>query len=274
MTGVNPMDSAGRIPNPTDMLRLDGKVALVTGASRGIGKATAALLARAGARVALVSRSQERLDTAIADIATDTGGDLRCYVANAGDQEQVLATVNAVKADFGRIDILVNNAATNPYFGPLVGLDVARAMKTTQVNVVGPLIWTQSVWDQWMCQHGGAVVNVASLGAYIVEQGAGYYASTKAALVNLTRQFAAELGPGVRVNAIAPGLVKTEMARVLWETKGDDVAAALPLARLGEPEDIAAAVLFLVSGASSWMTGETLVVDGGALSMPLSGMDR
>nr|WP_091676835.1 SDR family oxidoreductase [Amycolatopsis marina] len=256
------------------MLRLDGKVALVTGASRGIGKATAALLARAGARVALVSRSQERLDTAIADIATDTGGDLRCYVANAGDQEQVLATVNAVKADFGRIDILVNNAATNPYFGPLVGLDVARAMKTTQVNVVGPLIWTQSVWDQWMCQHGGAVVNVASLGAYIVEQGAGYYASTKAALVNLTRQFAAELGPGVRVNAIAPGLVKTEMARVLWETKGDDVAAALPLARLGEPEDIAAAVLFLVSGASSWMTGETLVVDGGALSMPLSGMDR
>lgn len=120
----------------------------------------------------------------------------------------------------------------------------------------------------------GAIVNMASLGAYIVEPGAAFYAATKGALVNLTKQFAAELGPNVRVNAVAPGLVKTDMARVLWEQKEIEIARRLPMRRLGEPADIANAVLFLVSDAASWITGHTMVVDGGALAMPLAGMEK
>lgn len=266
-------DSNGVPAVPADLFRLDGKVAIVTGASRGIGMATAGVLARMGAGVALVARREESLAKAVDELAgTGTEGRLRYYPANAGEPEQIAATVRQVMADFGRIDILVNNAATNPYYGPLTGIDAGRAGKTLQVNVTGPTLWTQEVWRAGMTEHGGAVVNMASLGAYIVEPGAGFYAVTKAALVNLTKQFAAELGPGVRVNAIAPGLVKTDMARVLWEGREDKIASALPLGRLGMPDDIANAVLFLVSDAASWLTGHTLVVDGGALAMPLAGM--
>lgn len=175
------------------------------------------------------------------------------------------ATVSGVIADLGRIDILVNNAATNPYYGPMAGLDMPSATKTVQVNMLGPILWTQHVWHAWMADNGGAIVNVASIGSFIVERGAGMYAATKAALIHLTRQFASELGPQARVNAVAPGLVKTELSRILWEGREKDIAPAVPLERLGTPHDIAAAVLFLASSASAWITGQTLVVDGGAL---------
>lgn len=268
------MTSGKRSADPMCRLRLDGKVALVTGASRGIGKASAGLLARSGAQVAMVSRSEQRLADAVADLRScDPGAVLRHYVANAGEPEQVDSTVEAVMADFGRVDILVNNAGTSPYYGPLTGIDMPRALKTAQVNVLGPVLWTQRVWHDWMCEHGGSVVNIVSLGAYVVERGAGYYAATKAALANLTKQFAAELGPKVRVNAIAPGLVKTDMARVLWEGREDELARRMPLRRLGTPGDIASAVHFLSSDASSWLTGQTIVVDGGALAMPPLEMD-
>jgi NAD(P)-dependent dehydrogenase (short-subunit alcohol dehydrogenase family) len=164
--------------------------------------------------------------------------------------------------------VLVNNAATNPYMGPSIGIDLARYDKTWQVNLRGPLVWTQAAWRAGMGERGGVVVNVASIGGLSIEPTIGIYNTTKAALIHLTKTLAAELGPAVRVNAVAPGLVKTDMARALWEPNEDAIAKHLPLRRLGEPGDIAAAVLFLCSDTASWITGHTLVVDGGALVAP------
>ncbi|SFB40727.1 NAD(P)-dependent dehydrogenase, short-chain alcohol dehydrogenase family [Amycolatopsis marina] len=256
-----------------ELFDLSGHVALVTGASRGIGLASAALLAEAGARVVLVARDEGRLALAAEKLTAIAGADrVHKYSCNAGSADQVDDTIGRVMADLGRIDILVNNAATNPYYGPMSGLDMPRAEKTAQVNMLGPILWIQQAWSAWMREHGGVVINVASIGPFIVEQGAGMYAATKAALIHLTRQFAAELGPGVRVNAVAPGLVKTELSRTLWEDREDSIASALPLGRLGAARDIAASVLFLSSAASAWMTGHTMVIDGGALATPPIGV--
>jgi NAD(P)-dependent dehydrogenase (short-subunit alcohol dehydrogenase family) len=245
-------------------ISLDGKVALVTGASRGIGRATAALLAASGAKVMLSSRKLDALKEAAGTMVGETD----VFEANAGDAEQAEACVAATLERFGQVDILVNNAATNPYMGPSIDIDLARYDKTFQVNLRGPLVWTQAVWRVWMRDHGGAVVNVASVGGIGIEPSIGIYNTTKAALIYLTRTLAAELAPGVRVNAVAPGLVKTDMARALWEPAEDVLAKRMPLHRLGEPSDIASGVLYLVSDMSSWMTGHTLVIDGGGLVRP------
>ena len=245
-------------------VRLDGKVALVTGASKGIGRAIGAALAASGARVMLSSRKQDALDEA----AGAMDGEVATYAANAGEPEQAEACVEATMDKFGVVDILVNNAATNPYIGPSIDIDLARYDKTLQVNLRGPLVWTQLAWNASMREHGGAVINIASVGAMGIEPRIGIYNTTKAALVYLTRTLAADLAPGVRVNAIAPGLVKTDMARALWEPNEAALAKHLPLRRLGEPEDIGKAALFLASEQSSWITGHTLVVDGGALISP------
>ena len=168
---------------------------------------------------------------------------------------------------FGSVDILVNNAATNPYYGPIIELDTPRADKTVRVNQSGYLEWTQAAWRSGMADHGGAVLNIASIGGLSVEGGIGWYNVTKAAVIHLTSQLAGELGPTVRVNAIAPGLVKTDFARALWEPAGgrNRPKSSCPLRRLGEADDIANAALFLCSDAASWITGQTLVIDGGAL---------
>jgi NAD(P)-dependent dehydrogenase (short-subunit alcohol dehydrogenase family) len=242
-------------------LRLDGKVALVTGASRGIGRAIAASFAEAGARVLISSRKEDALKEA----ASTMTGEVTWFAANAGDEDAAAACVDACVERLGGLDILVNNAATNPYMGPLVGLDKSRADKTVQVNQWAIVLWTQLAWRAAMESGGGAVVNVASIGGMSVEPSIGYYNVTKAAVIHLTKQLANELSPGVRVNAVAPGLVKTDMARALWEPAEDAIAARLPLRRLGEPDDIANAALFLASDAASWLTGHTMVVDGGAL---------
>jgi NAD(P)-dependent dehydrogenase (short-subunit alcohol dehydrogenase family) len=165
----------------------------------------------------------------------------------------------------------VNNAATNPYMGRSIDIDLPRFDKTWQVNYRGPVVWCQEVWRASMREHGGSIVNIASVGGLSVETHIGHYNVTKAALIHLTRTLAADLAPGVRVNAIAPGLVKTDMARALWEPAEEAVAARMPLRRLGEPVDIANAALFLVSDLGSWITGHTLVVDGGALLGPSLG---
>ncbi|CAN5657453.1 SDR family oxidoreductase [soil metagenome] len=247
-------------------LRLDCKVALVTGASRGIGRAVAEAYAAAGARVVLSSRKAD----ALAEAAAGIDGETMVFAANAGDPDAAEACVAATVERFGGLDILVNNAATNPYFGPAADIDLPRYDKTWQVNVRGLHVFTQAAWRAAMAERGGAVVNVASIGGLSVEAGIGIYNTTKAAVIHLTKAMAAELGPTVRVNAIAPGLVKTDMARALWEADGERIARRLPLRRLGEPADIANAAVFLASDAASWITGHTLVVDGGALVAPTS----
>jgi NAD(P)-dependent dehydrogenase (short-subunit alcohol dehydrogenase family) len=247
-------------------LSLEGKVALVTGASRGIGKAIAEAFAAAGAQVMLSSRKQEALESVKAGIGR--GDDVGVFAANAGEPDQAEAAVQATMDAFGSVDILVNNAATNPYMGPNIEIDLPRYDKTLQVNLRGPLVWTQAAWRASMQANGGVVLNIASIGGLTVEPSIGIYNMTKAALIHLTKTLAAELSPGVRVNAIAPGLVKTDFARALWEPAEEQVARRTPLHRLGEPEDIAAAALFLASDLSSWITGHTLVVDGGAMVRP------
>jgi NAD(P)-dependent dehydrogenase (short-subunit alcohol dehydrogenase family) len=240
---------------------LDGRVALVTGASRGIGRAIAAQLAASGAKVMLSSRKQDALDEAAATMTGEVG----THAANAGDPEQAEACVAATVARFGKVDILVNNAATNPYMGRSIEIDLPRYDKTLKVNLRGPLVWTQLAHRASMAEHGGSVINIASIGGLSVESSIGVYNTTKAALIYLTKTLAAELGPGVRVNAIAPGLVKTDFARALWEEHEEALARRLPTKRLGVPEDIAGTALFLASDLSSWITGQTIVVDGGAL---------
>ncbi|MFP3900440.1 MAG: SDR family oxidoreductase [Acidimicrobiia bacterium] len=242
-------------------ISLEGKVALVTGASRGIGKAIAAAYAEAGAAVMLSSRKQDALEAAAADMKGETA----VFPAHAGDPEQIAACVAATVERLGGLDILVNNAATNPYMGPSIDIDLPRFDKTWQVNYRGPVVWVQEAWRAAMRDHGGVILNMASVGGLSVESQIGHYNVTKAALIHLTRTLAAELAPGVRVNAIAPGLVKTDMARALWEPNEQAIASHMPLRRLGEPADIANAALFLASDMASWVTGETLVVDGGAL---------
>ena len=242
------------------MSDLTNKVALVTGASRGIGRAIAAAYAEAGARVLLSSRKQDALEEA----AKTMTGHVEVFAANAGEADQAEACVQACIERLGGCDILVNNAAANPYMGPLLGLDEGRAAKTVKVNQWGPILWSQLAVQQWMREHGGSIINIASTGGLSVTPGIAYYSATKAALINLTKQLAAELAPNIRVNAIAPGLVKTDFARALWEPNEAAIAKSMPLNRLGEPEDIANLALFLVSEQSSWMTGQTVVIDGGA----------
>ena len=243
-------------------LRLDGKVALVTGGSKGIGKAIAAAFAEAGARVMISSRKAEALEKA----AGEMKGEVQWHAANAGDPAAAEACVTDTIERLGGLDILVNNAAANPYMGPLMGIEVGHMDKIHQVNQRALITWTQLAWRQAMKEHGGTVINISSIGGISQgKSGISYYDISKAAVIHMTTKLAAELAPSVRVNAIAPGLVKTDFARALWEPAEEAVASHMPLKRLGEPEDIAAAATFLASDAASWITGITMVVDGGAL---------
>lgn len=240
-------------------ISLRGKTALVTGASRGIGKAIAKSFVDAGAQVMLTSRKIDALQAA----ANEMDGETDVFAANAGDIDQGQACVDATMKRFGKIDILVNNAATNPYYGATLEVDSARFDKTFQVNLKGPLFWSQAVFKASMQNNPGVILNIASVGGLRAENGLGVYNLTKAAIIHLTTQLACELGR-TRVVGIAPGLVKTLFASVLIDNFGDKLAAALPTKRLGEPQDIANLALFLCSDLASWITGETYVIDGGA----------
>lgn len=240
-------------------ISLEGKVALVTGASRGIGKAIAKSYVEAGAKVMLMSRKEDVLRSA----ADEIGGDTAIFAGNAGDIETAQACVAATIKKFGQIDIFVNNAATNPYAGPTLGIDPARYDKTFQVNLRGPLFWCQAVWEAWMIDHPGVIINIASVGGLRAEGNLGVYNLTKAALIHLTKQLAGELGL-TRVVGIAPGLVQTDFAQMLVDNIGDALANRLPTKRLGVPQDIANLATFLASDLASWMTGETYLIDGGA----------
>ncbi|HPG24290.1 MAG: SDR family oxidoreductase [Spirochaetaceae bacterium] len=243
-------------------IRLDGKVAIVTGGSKGIGLGIARAFVEAGAQVMITSRKAEACAAAVAEL----GEGAHFEAGHVGREEDAERVVEATLERLGRIDVLVNNAATNPYAGPTIDVDRPRWDKTFETNLTAPMFWTQRVWRRFMKEHGGAVVNISSVGGLRTNPILGVYDVTKAAMIHLTKQLAAELAPRVRVNCLAPGLIRTDFARALWEgDKGNRVAASLPLRRLGEPEDIAAAALFLAADASSWVTGQTWAIEGGAL---------
>lgn len=245
-------------------ISLEGKTALVTGASKGIGKAIAMQFARSGANVMLSSRKQEQLEAAAAEIRESGAvGDVEVFAANAGNLEAAAACVAATIERFGGLNILVNNAATNPHYGRSLDIDEGRYDKTFEVNVRAPLFWAKEAWNAALKDEPGVIVNIASVGGLRAEQGLGVYNITKAAVIHMTRQLASELGP-TRVVGVAPGLVETDFAAVLVANFGGQLAARLPTKRLGDPADIANLTTFLASDAASWITGETYVIDGGA----------
>ena len=244
---------------------LSGRIALVTGASRGIGSAIAEALAEQGAKVVLSSRKQEGLDVEAARINERFAGRAEGVAAHAGRQEDLERLVTTVMERHGRIDILVNNAATNPYFGPMMNMEMPAWDKTFEVNLRGVFFLTKLVYEASMEANGGTIVNIASIGGLRPGFGLGAYNVTKAGVIMLTRQLAREIGSKVRVNAIAPGLIKTRFAEALWgnEELLKRVLESNPMGRIGSPEEIAGAVVFLVSDAASYINGEVIVIDGG-----------
>ncbi|GAA3534542.1 3-ketoacyl-ACP reductase [Aeromicrobium flavum] len=243
------------------MKRLEGRTAIVTGASRGIGLAAAEELVAEGARVVVTSRHQEAADEAARSIGENAVG----FAAHAVEEDAARACVDFTLDRFGSIDILVNNAGTNPAFGPVVSQDHGRFAKTMDVNLWAPILWSGLVWDAWMQEHGGTIINTASIGGMAVGPDLGIYHVSKAALIHVTKQLALELGPKVRVNAVAPGVVRTRLAEALWKEHEEAVAQRTPLGRIGEPRDIGSVIAFLAGDGAAWITGETIVIDGGQL---------
>ncbi|MFH8251346.1 SDR family oxidoreductase [Microbacterium sp. B2969] len=242
-----------------------GRVAVVTGASRGIGLAIAQRLARDGASVCLTARHADALAEVVAGFPAGTAIGV---AGGADDPAHRAEALGRARAEFGGLDILVNNAGINPVYGPLRDLDLDAARKILEVNVVGTLAWTQEALRHGLGagERPGAVVNLSSVSGLTPAPGIGWYGISKAAVAHLTATLAVELAPRVRVNAVAPAVVKTRFARALYEGREDQVAATYPLGRLGLPDDVAGTVAFLCGDESSWMTGQTLTLDGGLLA--------
>jgi NAD(P)-dependent dehydrogenase (short-subunit alcohol dehydrogenase family) len=248
-----------------DRFSLEGKVAIITGGSRGIGRAIALEYARAGADIVVASRKLDACKAAAEEIEK-LGGRVLAVAAHTGKPDQLEKLVDETLKHFGRIDILVNNAGTNPHFGATIDIEKGAWDKTFEVNVDGVFFLTQFVVNKWMREHGGVIVNMASVAGLRPAPMTGAYSVTKAALIMLTEVLATELGAyGIRVNAIAPGFIRTDMSKAVWTSDiFKERSKAFPVPRLGETEDIVGAALYLASDASAFMTGETIVIDGGA----------
>jgi NAD(P)-dependent dehydrogenase (short-subunit alcohol dehydrogenase family) len=243
------------------MTQLAGHVAIVTGASRGIGFAIAQRFVAEGAKVAITGRNAEALENAAKDLG---GSDAAIAVAGKGDDPDHRAeVVDTVLGAFGPVTLLVNNIGINPAYGPLGSLDLGAARKMLDVNVLGTLGWVQEALRGGLEDTGGSIVNISSISGLRPAPGIAFYGVTKAAVIHLTEELAVELAPKVRVNAVAPAVVKTKFATALYDGREDEVAAGYPLQRLGVPEDVAGTVAFLCSKDAEWITGQTIVLDGG-----------
>ncbi|MBC8100474.1 MAG: glucose 1-dehydrogenase [Armatimonadetes bacterium] len=250
-----------------------GKVAIVTGGSRGIGQAIATRYAEAGMHVVISSRKAEGLDTAVAEIkaATDGTGDVTPIVAHNGDKAALQALVAQTVAQYGGVDVLVNNAATNPHFGTLLGAEDSMWQKTWEVNIMGNVWLTQAAVAEMRERGGGKIINVASVNGIRPGTMQGIYSLTKAAVINLTQTLAMELAAdNIQANAIAPGLIKTKFAQAIWDnpTLLEGIIQRTPQRRMGDPDDIAGMALYLASPASGFTTGQVYVVDGG-ITLPM-----
>ncbi|MQA34764.1 SDR family oxidoreductase [Modestobacter roseus] len=246
------------------MSSFEGRTALVTGASRGIGLAIAQALVDRGARVVVTARKPDALAEAVETLG---GPENAVAVAgNAGDAEHRAEAVRTAIDTFGSLDVLVGNVGINPVYGPLMDAPLDAVRKILDTNVVASLGLVQEAWRAWMAEHGGSVLIVASVAGLKSSEGIAAYGVSKAALVNLTTQLAVELGPTVRVNAVAPAVVRTRFAEALFTGREEQVSAQYPVGRLGVPEDVGSAAAYLLSDEAGWVTGQTLVLDGGALS--------
>ena len=254
------------------MQRFDGRVALITGGSRGIGLAIAKRLVAEGAQVVVTGRKQESLDAALAELngggstSPETAAVATAVAGKADDPEHRAAVFAHIAAHHGRLDHLVNNAGINPAYGPALEIEASIVRKILEVNVVAALEWTRDAVGAGLTT---SIVNLSSISALSAAPGIAFYGVSKAALVNLTLQLAHELAPGIRVNAVAPAVIKTAFARALYEGREREVAAEYPLRRLGVPDDVAGPVAFLLSEDAAWITGQTIVIDGGGSIRPV-----
>lgn len=249
----------------SDLFDLTGRVAIVTGASRGIGKAIAQQFAAAGAKVVLSSRKQDALD-AVAEEVRASGGDATAIAAHNGDKDALQSLVDKTLSHYGKLDILVNNAATNPHFGTILEADDSYWRKTIDVNLMGNVWLSQAAVKAMRAGGGGKIINIASIVGLNPGRYQGIYSITKAAVISLTKTLAVELGAdNIQVNAIAPGLVQTKFAQALWANEDalSQILAQTPAGRIGQPADFAGIAQFLASPASGFTTGAVYVLDGG-----------